>query len=242
MPNQEEGQLHLALARDLVALMAPGELPLFRATSAAYRKNPGAVFANKPDKEHALGFGQTGEVIALTPAILAILTPVIAFVAQEMAATPAGATVGDAFAPPSVALQNRNALLEKLVLYFSLEELKTLSFRLNIDYEQVGVVNKEQFAREIITFCERRGLVTELLRQCRAMRPHLDWPSPPAGPRVEWSAGQLGRLRETVLQTARRANLPDGTSQEIADKLVLSLVTAYHSPEPATGSGNDFTG
>lgn len=235
MPNQEQDQLHLALSRDLVALLAPNELPLFKATSAAYRKNPEAVFANKPDKEHALGFGQTGEVVALTPAILAIMTPVIAFVAREMAAASqsgATSTVGDAFAPPSVALQNRNALLEKLTSHFSLEELKTLSFRLNVDYDQVGATSKEQFTRELILFCERRGLMTELLRQCRAMRPQLDWPGPAAGPGVEWSSGQLRRLRETVLQTARRANLPDGTSEEIADKLVLSLVTAYHSPEP----------
>lgn len=233
MAEQEQEQLHLALSRDLVALLAPSELPLFKATSAAYRKNPGAVFANKPDKEHALGFGQTGEVAALTPAILAIMTPVIAFVAQEMAAAPAGAaTVGDAFIAPSVALQHRNALLEKLGSHFSLEELKTLSFRLNVDYDQVGAASKEQFARELILYCERLGLMAELLRQCRAMRPQLDWPGTPAGPRVEWSSGQLRRLRETVLQTARRANLPDGTSEEIADKLVLSLVTAYHSPEP----------
>jgi hypothetical protein len=43
-------------------------------------------------------------------------------------------------------------------------------------------------------------------------------------PAVEWSSGQLNRLRDIVLQTAKRANLPDGTSEEIADKLVLSLV------------------
>lgn len=236
MAEQELKQLHLALARDLVALLAPNELPLFKATSAAYQRNPGAVFANKPDKEHPLGFGQTGEAVALTPAILAIMTPVIAFVAQEMAAAPAGTAVGpavgDAFTPPSVALQHRNALLEKLSGHFSLEELKTLSFRLNIDYDQVGANSKEQFARELILYCERRGLMTELVRECRAMRPQLDWPGPAAGPRVEWSSGQLRRLRETVLQTARRANLPDGTSEEIADKLVLSLVTAYHSPGP----------
>lgn len=238
MPNQEEEQLHLALSRDLVGLLAPEELPLFRATAAAYGKNPGAVFANKPDKEHALGFGQTGEVVALTPAILAIMTPVIAFVAQEMAAASraggaGGSPLGDAFTPPSVALQNRNALLEKLSGHFSLEELRTLSFRLNIDYDQVGGAGKEQYARELILYCERRGLMGELLGQCRATRPQLDWPAAAAAPRVEWSSGQLGRLRETVLQTARRANLPDGTSEEIADKLVLSLVTAYHSPEPS---------
>ena len=235
MPNQEQDQLHLALSRDLVALLAPHELPLFKATSAAYRQNPDAVFANKPDKEHPLGFGQTGEVVALTPAILAILTQVIAFVAQEMAVAPAtsgasGALAG-AFTPPSLALQHRNALLEKLSGHFSLEELKTLSFRLAIDYDQVGASNKEQFTRELILYCERRGLMTDLLRECRAMRPQLDWPATSAAPPVEWSSAQLRRLRETVLHTARRANLPDDTSEEIADKLVLSLVSAYQSPE-----------
>ncbi len=173
------------------------------------------------------------------------MTSVIAFATQEMAAASpsqsmggfnevprtAEANVRDAFTPPSVALQNRNALLEKMSHHFSLEELKTLSFRLAIDYDQIGTTNKEGYARELIMYCERRGLMTELLRQCRAVRPQLDWPEPPAASRFEWSSSQLRRLRETVLQTARRANLPDGTGEEIADKLVLSLVTAYHSPQ-----------
>lgn len=232
MPNPEQDQLHFALSRDLVGLLAPHELPLFKATSAAYRQDPDAVFGGRPDREHPLGFGQTGEVVALTPAILAIMTPVIAFVAQELAAAPAsGAALSDAFTPPSLALQHRNALLETLSDHFSLEELKTLSFRLAVDYDQVGASSKEQFTRELILYCERRGLLADLLRECRAMRPQLDWPGLSAGPRVEWSSGQLRRLRETVLQTARRANLPDRTSEEIADKLVLSLVTAYHPPQ-----------
>lgn len=223
MDSREQDQLHLTLSRDLVALLAPDELPLFGATAAAYRKNPQAVFANRPGKEHPLAFGQAGEVVALTPAILAIMTPVIAFVAQEAgAASPAA--VGDAFTPPAVALQSRNALLEMLNTRFSLEELKTLSFRLNIDHEQIGAAGKEEFARELILYCERRGLPAELLRQCRAARPDLDWPAPPAAPRRQWSSGQLGRLRDVVLQTAKRANLPPGAGEEIADKLVLSLV------------------
>ena len=215
------------MSRDLVALLAPDELPLFRATAAAYQKNPQAVFDNKPGKEHALGFGQTGEVVALTPAILAIMAPVIAFVAQEMsAAAPAGSTVAGAFTPPSVAVQNRGALLQKLSSGFSLEELKTLSFQLNIDYDQIGAGNKDQFARELILYCERRNLMAGLLEQCRAMRPNDEWGwgVPSSQTAVGWSSGQLKRLRELVLQTAKRANLPDSTGEEIADKLVLSLV------------------
>lgn len=226
MPSQDQDQLHLALSRDLVTLLAPNELPLFGVAAAAYRQNPQAVFESKPGKEDALGFGQTGEVVALTPAILAIMTPVITFVAQEMApATPAGATVGDAFTLPSVALQNRNALLEKLNSHFSLEELKTLSFRLNIDHEQIGVANKEQFARDLILFCERRGMMTDLLQQCRTALPQVAWPMLSAKVNVEWSSDELRRLREVVLQTAKQANLPPSMGEEIADKLVISLVS-----------------
>ena len=229
MDAQEQDQYHLAWSRDLVAALAPNELPLFRVTAAAYQKNPQAVFANKPGQAPPLAFGDTGEAVALTPAILAIMGPVVAFVAQEAAASaPVGADsaalVSTAFTPPAVALQRRNALLETLNTHFSMEELKTLSFRLNIDYDQLDAGTKEQFARELILYCERHGLVAELLQECRTARPRLDWPAPAAEPRVAWSADQLRRLREMVLQTAQRANLPEAAGEEIADKLVLSLV------------------
>ena len=62
------------IARGLVAELAPHELPLLRATSAAYFKDPKAVRGK--GKEDMLGFGLEGAATFLTPIILAVSSEV----------------------------------------------------------------------------------------------------------------------------------------------------------------------
>ncbi len=219
------------LSRDIIAALAPHELPMFSLASAAYFRDPQAVFKYKPGQDQKLGFGGSGEVAAITPAVLAIMTPVIAFITQEISASmdqKGESGLESLFTPLPAATAKRAELLQKLSIHFSLEELKTLCFLLHIDSDAFGPVEKDPFIRELILYCERRNQVPTLISNCRDMRPDVEWETPKqaAEPRVTWRSDQLKKLRELVLVTGARANLPEVIGSEIADKLILSLVAA----------------
>ena len=82
--NAEQNQLVTDLARDLVAQMAPQELPLFRANSANYFKNPDKALQPQTGKDDMLGFGAGEVVTLLTPYLLAVLTEVVTFIVEEV--------------------------------------------------------------------------------------------------------------------------------------------------------------
>jgi hypothetical protein len=80
----DQNQLVADLARDIVAQTAPQELPLFRATSAAYFKNPDKVLKSRGGKDEILGFGAGEAVLMLTPSVLFIVNQVVTFVIAEV--------------------------------------------------------------------------------------------------------------------------------------------------------------
>jgi hypothetical protein len=72
------------IGRDVIAEIAPQELPLYRANSEAFleqsrrrRSQPGA------GKDDLLGFGSGEAVAFLTPAVLAVLIEVVSYLAAE---------------------------------------------------------------------------------------------------------------------------------------------------------------
>lgn len=72
------------LSRDLVSEVAPQELPLFRAASEAFYKDPENLTAERPATDDMLGFG-TGEAVALlTPVIIAVSQQVVLFVMEQV--------------------------------------------------------------------------------------------------------------------------------------------------------------
>jgi outer membrane protein assembly factor BamB len=60
-----------------------------------------------------------------------------------------------------------------LVEHFDEQELRTLCFALNVDYDDLPVSGKANKARELIIYLERRGRLGELLYLCQQERPHL---------------------------------------------------------------------
>jgi|SRR5882724_4449009 len=84
MTTSEQNQLIADLARDIVEQTAPQELPLFRATSAAYFKNPNKVLKKTKGKDDILGFGVGEAVVLMTPSLLFIMTHVVQFVTAEV--------------------------------------------------------------------------------------------------------------------------------------------------------------
>ena len=57
MADTPQSQLVEEIARDLVGQIAPHELPLFRATSAAYFRRSARSFKTQGARDEMLGFG-----------------------------------------------------------------------------------------------------------------------------------------------------------------------------------------
>ena len=67
-------------------------------------------------------------------------------------------------------------LRQLLTKHFSLEELRTLSFDLGIDFDEIGGETKSAKVREFISYAERHGRLDDLLAEAAAARPALPWP------------------------------------------------------------------
>ena len=79
-----DDELVAALARDQVAQLAPQELPLFRAQSAAYFADPGQAVQRRAPKEDMLAFGAAEVVTFLTPVVLEVTRAVLVYLAGEV--------------------------------------------------------------------------------------------------------------------------------------------------------------
>jgi hypothetical protein len=79
-----EKQVIAELARAQVAQVAPAELPLFRATSEAFLRDPQAAARGRRAGGDLLGFGAGDAVQFLTPVILAVMSEVVTFLVAEI--------------------------------------------------------------------------------------------------------------------------------------------------------------
>jgi len=75
--------------------------------------------------------------------------------------------------------QNQNkklsGLLKLLVNRFNEDELKTICFHLNVDYEVLPAVGKVGKARELINYLERRKRIADLVLVGIELRPDINW-------------------------------------------------------------------
>lgn len=86
MTDSAMNQLVVDLSQDLVAELAPQEMPVFRARSRIYLKDPGtALQVTEGSDEKLLGFGVEAGVTLLTPIILAAMQQVVIFIRDEFA-------------------------------------------------------------------------------------------------------------------------------------------------------------
>ncbi len=82
--SSEFNRLISDLSRDIVAQTAPEELPLFRAISAAYSKNPKKALQLQKSKDEDLGFGVAEAALLLTPIVLDVMKDVVMFLVGEI--------------------------------------------------------------------------------------------------------------------------------------------------------------
>lgn len=84
MLNSDRNQLIADVACDIVAQIAPQELPLFRATSTAYFKDSNKLLKHQTGKDEMLGFGIEETVSLQTPTILFVMAAVVTFVTEAL--------------------------------------------------------------------------------------------------------------------------------------------------------------
>ncbi len=84
MVDSAQQQVVADVARGVVAQVAPEELPLFRAQSAAYFQSPEKALKGQGGKDEMLGFGGGEVVTFLTPVVLSVTTAVINFLIPQI--------------------------------------------------------------------------------------------------------------------------------------------------------------
>jgi hypothetical protein len=81
-------ELIVAATREVIAAVAPDELPLVTPIAAAYFANPDDTLRARTSKDESLGFGVPGDAAQLlTPIALAVIARVVSFLAEEIRAS-----------------------------------------------------------------------------------------------------------------------------------------------------------
>lgn len=112
-------------------------------------------------------------------------------------------------------------LRQNLVDYLNEEELRTLCFDLDVDYENLPAQGKAGKVRELISYLRRAGRVSELVEQCRKLRPDVSWGDAP----------QVNRNSFTNLQTE-----PQTHKLRTELKSEVELAPNSFSPLPVTSN------
>lgn len=66
-------------------------------------------------------------------------------------------------------------LRKQIKQYFDQKELKSLSFDLDILYEDLAGDTLEDKVRELINYCKRRKNLSQLIKKLHELRPNVDW-------------------------------------------------------------------
>jgi hypothetical protein len=84
MNDTTSRQLIIEISRDLIAQIAPQELPLFRAHSQAYFDDPAEALKQPVGEDGMLEFGVGDAVVFVTPIVLAIASEIVVFLSGEI--------------------------------------------------------------------------------------------------------------------------------------------------------------
>ena len=146
--------------------------------------------------------------------------------------------------PKNYVAQLRQMLNES----FNEEEIRTLAFDLQVDYDSLPGRGKAAKARELIDEIRRNGRIPELVTHCAEIRPHLDWSDQSAITTPEMAAaaskrkmmwGVIGAMAVLLLGTAayfllRPPILPS------ASGMVEIKADAYPDRSPETDNVGSF--
>lgn len=87
MTQSTQTELVGDLAHDLVAQIAPQELPLFRPIREAYFKDPEKTLQCHTAKDEMFGFGVADAAMLITPIVLGVVTEVVKYIGEQLLQT-----------------------------------------------------------------------------------------------------------------------------------------------------------
>ncbi|MBK9051453.1 MAG: hypothetical protein IPL78_11215 [Chloroflexi bacterium] len=79
----------------------------------------------------------------------------------------------------TIAQANILHLFQQIESLFNLSEVKGICFALGIEFEDLAGEEKQEKIRELITYCQRRGRVPDLVQHLESARPHATWQNSP---------------------------------------------------------------
>jgi hypothetical protein len=85
MENSANTTLVAEVARDVLAEIAPQEMPIFAAASRAYFTDPAAALKQSRSKDNVLGFGTDALAVLFTPAVLLVLSETLEYLTRVAA-------------------------------------------------------------------------------------------------------------------------------------------------------------
>ena len=75
----------------------------------------------------------------------------------------------------SAILSSHMKLYKQLDAYFGEEDIKSLCFELEIDYDNLPALGKSNKIRELIILVARNNSVDQLIGVCQTSRPKINW-------------------------------------------------------------------
>lgn len=96
---------------------------------------------------------------------------------------------------PNINISNqfRINLLQTLTTHMNLDDLKTICFHLNIEEDNVPGDTRDRKAAELISLCQRKSIVVDLLETCRQLNPRAPWPELNL-PKQDFSINDVAKL------------------------------------------------
>lgn len=73
--------------------------------------------------------------------------------------------------PITLTGEQKRSMFDAISVRFNIDELNIILFKLNINNENIPHSTKNEFVSEIIGYCERQGLIYELIRVCKEVNP-----------------------------------------------------------------------
>ena len=67
------------------------------------------------------------------------------------------------------------AIRQRISRHFNYDEIKTICFDLDVDYDNLPGSNKDEKARELVVFLDRSGKLENLLKRAQELRPNIVW-------------------------------------------------------------------
>lgn len=223
-PDSGEVEAITGWSRDFITQIAPQELPLFRAASDIYFKDP-ARFGKTPtgSADKMIGFGSAEIVDLVTPIVLIVVGEVVRFAVRELGVA-LKSRKPDGVAPLNAARDLQPAewvrMRDLLIEHFSLSEMQDLCFEIGIDYELLAGAGKHDKARELLDYCRRHGRMASLMAACRKARPFAVWSQTE---NATLTAEQLAQVYDLALRRARELSLSEQQAELLAGGLMDGL-------------------